>query len=214
MKRIIYIPVAAGVLAFGGIVLANSNQEDVSGTTRVVPTEVEKTEKTSLSSRGQDELIGFERASAIALELAEGQVTYIELSEDDGRKEYEVEIRNEEHEYDFEIDAVTGEVLEQDRERIKNKAADSSKTNNESNKEMNRDTDDKDRTAEVKISATQVSDIARRETGGGAVKEIELDSDDGLRYYEVEIIDGNTKYELEIDAANGNVLKFEQDDDD
>lgn len=219
MKRIIYIPAAVGVLAFGGIVLANTNSPEVPAPAP------------NASTQAQDELIGFEKASSIALKLAEGNVTDIELSEDDGRREYEVEIRDNEYEYDFDIDAFTGEVLEQDKERIKNKAAASAKTNDDGTQNVSDDRDSRDdrddnddsddravgavgtASAEEKISAAQASDIALKEAGGGKVEEIELDSDDGLEYYEVEVVDGNVEYDLEISAADGSVLKFEQDDD-
>ena len=44
-------------------------------------------------------------------------------------------------------------------------------------------------------------------------KKLEQDEDDGRIVYELEFISGRTEYDCEIDAATGNVLKFEQEQD-
>ncbi|MBO5796964.1 MAG: PepSY domain-containing protein, partial [Clostridia bacterium] len=41
----------------------------------------------------------------------------VELDRDDGRTVYEVEFRADGYEYEYEIDATTGDVLKYDRER-------------------------------------------------------------------------------------------------
>ena len=46
------------------------------------------------------------------------------------------------------------------------------------------------------------------------MEKLELDYDDGRAEYEVEFRKGNTEYEYKIDAASGNILKSEQDNDD
>ena len=57
-----------------------------------------------------------ERAQQIALaECPSGSTVYkCQFDWDDGRAEYEVEIRNGWTEYDFEIDAVTGTIFSRD----------------------------------------------------------------------------------------------------
>lgn len=75
--------------------------------------------KGELMESGKD-LIGEERALAIALEkfsLSKSEVRKIEvkLDEEDGRLIYEVEFKVNSMEYSFEIDAVTGAILEYDR---------------------------------------------------------------------------------------------------
>lgn len=213
MKRIIYIPAVAGVLVFGGIVLANTNSDDAVAPVSGNSTQVQEKVPASSDSSGKKEFIGFERASSIALEIAQGEVTDIELSEDDGRTEYEVDIRNGEYEYDFEIDAFTGEVLEQERERVGNNSAAATEDKDDSEQDMSDDSSDANKTAEVQISEAQASEIALREAGGGAVKELEMEDDDGLQYYEVEVVNGSVEFELKISAADGSVLKLEQDND-
>lgn len=57
-------------------------------------------------------IISTDEAIAIARTVASGDVREIELDEDDGRLEYEIEIGN----YDVEIDAHTGEILDVDHD--------------------------------------------------------------------------------------------------
>ena len=50
-------------------------------------------------------------AIEIAMKQAKGTVTEVELDEDDGRVVYEIEIKEGKYDYDFDIDAISGEVL-------------------------------------------------------------------------------------------------------
>jgi len=61
-----------------------------------------------------EDIISAEEAKEIALKEFDGTVTKIELDEDDGRFVYEIEVKNNNKEADFKIDAVTGDIYEQD----------------------------------------------------------------------------------------------------
>ena len=65
--------------------------------------------------------IGIDKARAIALSRVKGannsHVKKIKLDYDDGRPVYEGEIRYKGWEYEFEIDAITGRVLEWEKDR-------------------------------------------------------------------------------------------------
>lgn len=56
-------------------------------------------------------IITEEQAIEIAQAKAKGTVTDLELDEDDNRLIYEIEIRNGKMEYNFEIDAKTGDII-------------------------------------------------------------------------------------------------------
>lgn len=43
------------------------------------------------------------------------------------------------------------------------------------------------------------------------VRKIELDYEHGRKVYEIKLYQGGFEYEFDIDAENGNVLKFEKD---
>ena len=68
------------------------------------------------SSASTSGYIGVERAKQIALaECPSGSTVYkCQFDWDDGRAEYEIEIRNGWTEYEFEIDAATGTILSRD----------------------------------------------------------------------------------------------------
>lgn len=68
-----------------------------------------------------DAAVSLEEATRIALDKVPGateQDIRIDLDYDDGRQKYEGDIIYEQMEYDFEIDANTGEVIEWSEERI------------------------------------------------------------------------------------------------
>lgn len=94
------------------------------GTGKAVVTEREKistvkavnTVKTDDTVKATDSannpaIITEKQAIEIAQAKAKGTVTDIELDEDDNRLIYEIEIRNGKMEYDFEIDAKTGDII-------------------------------------------------------------------------------------------------------
>ena len=85
----------------------------------------EGTQAAGGSSQGQtgaENAIGTDAASSIALEKAQGTdawIVEIGLDRDDGRLVYEGEMRDSSYEYDFEIDAQTGEVLQWEVETLR-----------------------------------------------------------------------------------------------
>ena len=56
-------------------------------------------------------------AIEIAMKQAKGTVTEVELDEDDDRVIYEIEVRDGKYDYDFDIDAISGEVLKFEKDR-------------------------------------------------------------------------------------------------
>lgn len=93
------------------------------GTGNAVVTELEnitanakntaKTDETAKASESTNNssVITEKQAIEIAKAKASGKVTDLELDEDDNRLIYEIEIRNGKMEYDFEIDATTGDII-------------------------------------------------------------------------------------------------------
>ena len=82
--------------------------------------EQNNTSENQNSSGGADVAVSMDEAMQIALERVPGaaeQDVRIELDRDDGRFKYEGDIIFEQREYDFEIDANSGEILEWSEER-------------------------------------------------------------------------------------------------
>lgn len=210
MKKLIYIPVAAGVLAFGGIVLANSETPaaNPAAKTGTVTNEVQK-----LST--PEEMLSFEEISAKALELANGRITDIELDKDDRRAHYEVDVDFEGYEYDFEFDAYTGEVLEHKREKDRNDdvkqsstAVSPASTKTADSKSGNQAVSNKDLIGSDKAIEAALAVVS------GTVEGFELETDDGFAYYEIEIKDGRSEHDVDVNAKDGSILKVDSDFDD
>ena len=145
-------------------------------------------------------LIGEAEAKAKALAhagLKESQVTFLraELDWDDGRQVYEVEFYTQDYkEYDYEIDAATGEVLSYDYD-----AETDFQTGTSSGKEL---------------TAAQAKAIALGQVPGateGDIREFSTDRDDGRLEYEGEIHYNGVTYEFEIDGYSGAIRSWETD---
>lgn len=142
--------------------------------------------------------IGKESAKNIALgysNLLAKDVTFIraELDYDDGRWVYDVEFYTDNKEYDFEIDATTGKVLDVDY-----------------------DVDGWTRPETTKdIGLEAAKAIALKDAGlkANQVKFVKAgtDYDDGRKYYEVEFYKGNREYDYTIDAATGKIVEVDYD---
>ena len=151
------------------------------------------------STTGTGKILTAEEAAAKALAhagLTAEQVTITEqkLERDDGRQIYDIEFYTADYkEYDYEIDAVTGAVLEvdYDAESFTPPAAGSNVITQERAQEI----------ALAKVPGASASHI----------KELKLDMDDGRQVYDVEIVYQRVEYEMEIDAVTGTILDYEAD---
>lgn len=157
--------------------------------------------------------IGEDAAKTTALTragLAESDVEAIRvrLDYDDGRAEYDVEfwLRTDTGaaEYDYEIDALTGEVLAFDYDAEDYDAAQAAQT--------------PPAASGAAITAEEAKQIALEHAGVNEADiralELETDRDDGRTVYEFSWKIGWTEYDYDIDAATGEILSFSQDVDD
>lgn len=170
------------------------------------------------------------RAEEIALEHAgetEDKLLYIstKLEYEDGRKVYDVEFLTEDlEEYDYEISASTGDILDMDYEAERfdyDKDMDRenrrvrSRDKDEMQDRRHRDTASSDRSSKTDIGEEKAKEIALEKAGLKASEadfiKLEKDYDDGRLVYEGEIFAGRTEYEFEICAETGKVLEFEID---
>ena len=186
-KRWFIAPVAAGVLAFGGMA---AFAED---TGKLAPIETAEAKVKQVTSGW----ISADEATSIALEAAGGgEVREMELDRDD--RKYEFEIRGESGEVEVKVDAKSGDVL---------------KTEHDDEDDDRDDRDDRQAAPDNLISEDEAIQIAKGKAGAAAeVIEAELDEDDGRWHYELELRDDRYEYEVDIDAENGNVINFEKDE--
>ncbi|MBM6830372.1 PepSY domain-containing protein [Anaerotignum lactatifermentans] len=145
----------------------------------------------------QAELITEEKAKEIALShagLSSENVTFVraKLDRDDGRWEYEVEFYSADgKEYDYEINASTGEILSYDYDAEYYQPAS---------------------TGTQKITEEEAKNIALSQVSGATAKDIyefEADYDDGRLEYEGKIYYDNMEYEFSIDGYSGAIREWE-----
>ena len=141
--------------------------------------------------------IGVEKAKSIALNhagvtAANAVFLHAKLDYDDGRRVYEVEFYNGSKEYDYEIDAATGNILSYDYDAehyVPSSAASSSY-----------------------IGEAKAKQIVEQRAGTtGTYREFKLERDDGRTVYEGELRSGQTEYDFTIDATTGAILEWEVD---
>lgn len=151
-----------------------------------------------------DSYIGKEKAKAAAFaygKVTENQVTNLEIDfdHDDNKAVYEIEFETNDAEYEYVIDAITGAVLEFEREAKKSTGSNNTTSKPTSSKEYI----GKTKALTIALNHADVSKSAITEY------EIELDKDDDRVVYEIEFETREAEYEYEIEAYTGKVLKFE-----
>lgn len=132
--------------------------------------------------------------------VAVADVTFhsVSLEEDDGRRVYDVEFYSGSTEYDYEIDAATGDILSYD------------------NDVENFSIPQQQGTATGSYIGEDAAKAAALQRAGLTEDQVrwekcELDEDDGRFSYELEFSSGQHEYECEVEAFTGEIVKFEQD---
>ena len=128
----------------------------------------------------------------------------IELDYDYGKMIYEIEFIANEKEYEYELDATTGEILfkkveiDDDVKKV---------VNSDTKKEISNNKTSNNKTNY--ISRTKAKEIALKNAGVSNIRDlsIELDKENGRMIYEISFESGNKEYEYEIDAITGKILK-------
>ena len=116
----------------------------------------------------------------------------VKLGRDDGVQEYEVTFYVGNREYDYDIDAATGEIRSYDSE-IDDDYVSSTEAAGAAVSE-----DEARATVVARVSGASASDVR-----------LYLERDDGRLVYEGELIYNGTEYEFKIDATTGDVLDWE-----
>ncbi len=138
---------------------------------------------------------------------------------DDGMLLYDLEFYANATEYDYEINAVTGEIY--------NKEIDGPGAVSSSDAQAEEPVDNSsDSSASTSSSSSGSSDMIDVETAKSIAlkkaglsesdvtfKKAKLDRDDGLTVYEIEFYYNGTEYEFEIDAYTSEIISYDKDND-
>lgn len=188
----------------GSILSVDKDRDDDYFTATQQPsTPAPTAEPTNAPKPTQSVYIGSERAKQIALNhagIGESEITNckVKFDYDDGLAIYEVEFETSSYEYDYEINARSGAIIECDREA--------------------RDDDSTPPQSGNVITHEEAKQIAFRRAGvsAGSVSELEVefDYDDGIAVYEIEFKSAGYEYSVKINAVTGDVIEYDCEYDD
>lgn len=172
--------------------------------------------------------IGQDKALSIALDhagLTSSQIYELdmELDSEDGIMVYEIEFESSDGEYEYDIHAHTGQIVKYKVPRPKAETPGTSSAQGTASSGQGSSGSQGGSGQNVSSGAQSSADIgqdaafsaALRHAGVSASQltgqEISRDRDDGILVYEIEFETAQCKYEYEIRAADGAVLKSDQD---
>ncbi|MCC8048408.1 MAG: PepSY domain-containing protein [Oscillospiraceae bacterium] len=174
---------------------ADAAQQTTAAATTTTTTSAATTQTADAAASGTQ--ITAEEAKAAALAhagLTADEVTFTKqkLDYEHGHSVYDIEFYTADYaEYDYEIDAATGEVLSFDYDSKSHTQSDS---------------------ASGIITEARAKEIALAQVAGATaadIREFELDRDDGQVQYEGKIIYNGMEYEFEIDAYSGAIRSWD-----
>ena len=129
---------------------------------------------------------------------------------EDGAAVYEIEFYTSTHEYEYKINAKTGAVYSKEAKALSNGSGSHHGQSQNQNPNQNQAGDSFIGTEQAKAAALRHAGCSAEQV---VFTKAKLDYDDGRAVYEIEFTKDGLKYELEIDAATGGVLKYEMDRD-
>ena len=151
--------------------------------------------------------------------VSAGSVSFVKakIDTEDGVKVYDIEFYSGNVEYDYEINAATGAIVsfDQDIENYAIPTQPAAPTQAQSAAPTQPQTAAPTQTASV-ISVDKAKQIALSHAGvsGASFKKVKLDTDGGVRVYEIEFKVGNVEYEYEINASSGAIISSSSEVDD
>lgn len=150
----------------------------------------------------QSNAISLEEAEDIALKEVDGDIINSTQETDDGRIYFEIDVLKDSTLHELELNS-KGKITSHEKE--KNYAV--GKSNSQSSTESSSNTT----ATAATISAEEANNIALARVGGGNITKNELDTDDGVLRYEIEIIFNNMEYDVKVNATSGEIIAFDQD---
>ena len=153
--------------------------------------------------------IGVEKAKEIALAhagLSNDKVSFVKakLDYEDGVKVYDVEFYSGNVEYDYEIDAANGAILSVDKD-IENYVIPT---------QPSKEAPSKAQVSEISVEEAKQIALSHAGVGSANFTKVQLDTEDGIRVYEIEFKVGNVEYDYDIDASTGAIVSSSSEIDD
>ena len=169
------------------------------------------TEALSKEKASKTKQISINEAKQIALahaKVAQKDATFVktELEYENNRQVYDIEFYSKNVEYDYEIDAVSKEIISSDLD-IEDYSIPVNTQDTQQQTNVN--------AANGDIGIEKAKDIALSDAGlsRGNVSFVkaEPDYDDGVKVYDIEFYSANVEYDYEINAASGAIVSVDRD---
>lgn len=164
----------------------------------------------TIGNASTEAYIGEEQALAnaclyVGLEISEVELTEpVELEFENGRMVYDIEFRKDDVKYEFEVDAVSGEVVSfEEKQKSNGTITEPQVTPVPAAVDIGQE-----RALEIALAHANVP-------GSEAmVKEIKKKHENGVEYYEIEFFDDTFEYDYKVNSATGAIMKAEKERDD
>lgn len=187
--------IAGSVINFSALASGNTDS-----------TQIEVSEKTEQKPVEKKTKLTKQESIDIALKEVQGSASDVELEDEDGVIIYSVEVTdNQGQKHEVAVDANTSEILEIEADGEEFEKEDGEENDKEEQKQLEK---------EATVTKEESIAIALKDVPG-KVKDAELEDEDGVVVYTVDIIDANgEEKEIMVDAKSGKVLKVEVEEDD
>lgn len=146
------------------------------------------TDKIGKSGSNKVKLSTSQAKAVVLKEIPKATITSVVLDKDDYIKDYDVKFKTSSYTGSMEINPETGLVLEREFKIAKPKSTDKNL-----------------------LSQADIKKILLKKVPNATIIELTLDTDDGRKVYEGEMIKNGVSYEFEIDAYTGTILGWDID---
>ncbi len=157
-------------------------------------------------------------SKAEALDLAfdylgksQSDFSYTKVSKEIDENLYEIELKDDTYKYEIDINMTSGKIMDFEKEKIHN-IQDNNNTTNKNDQPSNTK---KTTSNEKYISADEAKKIAlnhaKVKKSDVVFENVNRELEDGKMVYEIDFLYNNKEYDYEIDAKNGNVIKYDID---
>ena len=217
MKRKLLTMSALALVCGVSVACSNNNTNTNLNTTANANVTQESTTSQNNTNNNTSNKITEEKAKEIALNhanLSQNDVTFIRsnIDYDDGFTAYDVEFYSNNQEYDYKIDANSGDIIEYDLD-VESYAI--PQNNNNINANTNVANNNINNSNNVAITEEKAKEIALNHANLSANQvqylNSHLDYDDGMQVYDVNFYANNLEHSYEIDAQTGNIVSYDVD---
>lgn len=190
---------------------SNGNANNASANTQQSTTQQSTTQNNNASTT-RKAYIGESKAKSIMLNKVPGATISKFYLDNDATPEYDGELIKGDYEYDISVDAVTGEIIEFSKERIRNynnpTINNSTSTNSNTNANNNVPTNNNGITTNrTYIGESKAKSIMLSKVPGATIRGFHFDND-STPEYEAELIKDGYEYDISVNALTGGIIEF------